>query len=244
MYFKERLKGKKPGHFIEVGVGQGNLSKLLLEAGWNGTGYELNRGSIQNALLLNQAAVETGRYDVKKADWLKSGRQQKADLIVSSMVLEHMNPKDERQYFQKARGTLKPGGIMSLFVPACPDYWGEEDEIAGHFRRYTFQDLETKAKKSGWRLLNLAGLNYPISNWLYPLSEFLVSKAEGKNKKLNMAQRTRLSGNREVPFKTHYPWFMGLVLNETVLYPFHLLQKINAGNSRSMVIYAELEKPA
>jgi SAM-dependent methyltransferase len=244
MYFKERLKGKKPGNFIEVGVGQGNLSKLLLEAGWKGTGYELNPESIQKALQVNRAAVARGQYEVKKSDWLKSRHKQKADLIVSSMVIEHLNPRDERRYFQKARGILKAGGTMALFVPACPDYWGEEDEIAGHYRRYTFQDLKTKAKESGLRLSNLSGLNYPISNWLYPLSEFLVSRAEGKNKKLKMAQRTRLSGNRDVPFKTHYPWFIGLVLNEMVLYPFHLLQKINAGNSRSMVIYAELEKPA
>jgi hypothetical protein len=34
-----------------------------------------------------------------------------------------------------------------------------------------------------------------------------------------------------------------LVLNETVMYPFHVLQKWNARNDRSMVVYAEFSAP-
>ena len=56
---------------------------------------------------------------------------------------------------------------------------------------------------------------------------------------LSAQERTRLSGNRDVAFKTLFPPVLGLVLNETVLSPLHWLQKLNARNPRSMVIYAE-----
>ena len=58
---------------------------------------------------------------------------------------------------------------------------------------------------------------------------------------LSPAQRTRLSGNRDVAFKTRFPAPLGLVLNEWVLSPLHWLQKLNARNPRSLVIYAEFE---
>jgi hypothetical protein len=58
-----------------------------------------------------------------------------------------------------------------------------------------------------------------------------------------MQERTRLSGNREVPFKTTFPQLLKILLNETVMYPFHLLQKLNARNGKSMTIYAEFSLP-
>lgn len=60
---------------------------------------------------------------------------------------------------------------------------------------------------------------------------------------LAIAERTRLSGNRAVPFKTTFPALLRIVLNEAVMYPFHVLQKRNAGNDRSLVVYAEFAFP-
>ena len=42
-----------------------------------------------------------------------------------------------------------------------------------------------------------------------------------------------------MPFKTRFPPALRIILNERVLYPLHFLQKINAQNPRSLVIYAE-----
>jgi len=67
--------------------------------------------------------------------------------------------------------------------------------------------------------------------------------AERNKMRLAMAERTRLSGNRAVPFKTTFPALLRLVLNETLLYPFHVLQKLSARNERSLVVYAEFATP-
>lgn len=36
MYFKERLRALSCGRFVEVGAGQGVVSKTLLDLGWSG----------------------------------------------------------------------------------------------------------------------------------------------------------------------------------------------------------------
>ena len=66
-----------------------------------------------------------------------------------------------------------------------------------------------------------------------------VGRAERHKLALSPAERTRVSGNRSVPFKTFFPRPLRLVLNEAVMYPLHLLQKLNRRNPRCLVIYAE-----
>ena len=66
-----------------------------------------------------------------------------------------------------------------------------------------------------------------------------MRRAERGKLALSAQGRTQLSGNRAVPFKTVFPGALRVVLNEAVMYPLHLLQKMNVRNPRSMVIYAE-----
>lgn len=239
MYFRERLRALPRGRFVEVGAGQGIVSKTLLDLGWRGRAYELNADALAAAAELNRAALSEGRYELEPRDWLGAADTERADLVASCMVLEHLADADEARYLERCRTALKRGGKGVLFVPACRDYWGIEDEIAGHLRRYTFESLRQSIEARGLRVSHLAGLTYPLSNLLFPLSEFLVRRAERGKLALSPAERTRLSGNRDVAFKTRFPAPLRLVLNEWVLSPLHWLQKLNARNPRSMVIYAE-----
>lgn len=244
MYFKERLRQVPRGSFVEVGAGQGILSNTLLGLGWKGSAYELNPESVAIAAELNSAALSAGRFRLCEGDWLEAEQVEKLDLIVSCMVLEHLNDVDERRYFERCRDLVKPAGAGILLVPGCPGYWGTEDEIAGHYRRYTFDNLRHRIEAQGLRVRHLAGLTYPVSNMLFPVSEYPVRRAERQKLNLTLEERTRLSGNRDVLFKTSFPGILKIVLNEAIMYPFHLLQKVNAGNARSMVIYAEYSLPA
>ncbi|OQW91664.1 MAG: hypothetical protein BWK78_03940 [Thiotrichaceae bacterium IS1] len=239
IYLKERLRLIGPGRFVEVGCGQGITSKILLDLGWTGIGYDLNPQSLERARLLNKAAVEIGDYQVVNQNWLDSETTAPVDLVISCMVLEHLNDSDEERYFQQCRQWLKPDGKVILLVPASPAYWGIEDEIAGHYRRYSLEEMPQKLSKFGYRENHLVALTYPVSNLLYPLSEFLVARAEKRKTALSMLERTRQSGNRKVFFKTHFPSILKIVLNEVVMYPFHLLQKIHKNNAKALVMYLE-----
>ena len=133
---------------------------------------------------------------------------------------------------------------MIGFVPASPRHWGIEDDIAGHYRRYTRERLGELMQKAGWTLNYTAGLTYPLSNFLLPLSNYLVNKAEKKKLELSSMERTKLSGRRSVNFKTRFPSMVGLLLNRTVLFPLHLLQKLLASSSQALVLYFETAPPA
>jgi len=243
MYLKERLKLLNPGKFIEIGCGQGILSYLLLKLGWQGIGYDLNPQSLSKAFDLNKKAIQLGKYELINENWLESNYQygDKVDLIISCMVLEHLNEQEEEHYFKQCKHFLKDNGMIILFVPSCPDYWGIEDEIAGHYRRYTFRALKQKLANFGYDLKHIAGLTYPLSNILYPISEFLVKRAEQKKKTMTMLEKTKQSGNRNVLFKTTFPPLLKLILNDLVMYPFYLLQKANLKNDKALVIYLEAQ---
>jgi SAM-dependent methyltransferase len=239
MYVRERVRRLAPGTFIEVGCGRGTMSKLLLDLGWRGRAYDLNSAAVEAALRLNADAAMEGRYDAHATDWLTDGADDCADLVISSMVLEHLPAENEAAYFERARGLLAPGGLAALLVPGNPQAWGIEDEVAGHLRRYTASALRDRLRQLGWRATHIAGLTYPLSNFVLPLSNALVKRAEGDKRALNLALRTERSGVRAVPMKTHFPAVAGAILNERALYPFHLLQKASRRNPRSLVLYAE-----
>lgn len=244
MYLKERLRGTPAGTFVEVGAGQGIVSRTLLDLGWKGTAYDLNADSLEVAARVNADAVAEGRYTTRHGNWLDERGGGKTDLVVSCMVLEHLDDAQEARYLERCREVLRPGGLGVLLVPGCPELWGVEDDIAGHLRRYTFDSLGERVRSHGFGLRHVAGLTYPLSNMLFPLSEFLVKRAERQKMALSAQQRTELSGNRNVKFKTTFPAALGLVLNDVTMTPLHWLQKANARNPRSMVIYAEFSPGA
>lgn len=243
MYLRRRLARLRPGRFIEVGAGEGHLSALLLRAGWRGVGIEADAASAARAREVNRDAIARGRYEVVNGSWLEpteGGRLPKdVDLILSCMVLEHLDERGERAYFDRCREHLGRHGRVMVLVPACEAAWGIEDVLAGHFRRYTRARIRQLLDAIGWRLEHLAGLTYPASNLLLPLSNMLVRRTEAHKRDLSMQERTASSGRRQVPGKTAFPAAAALILNEVTLYPLYLLQLASRGARAALVLYAE-----
>jgi SAM-dependent methyltransferase len=237
-FVRERLQHVPPGRFIEVGTGAGELSALLLRAGWTGTGYEPGPAAAR-ARARNAQAIATGSYELRAADWLTSPPDEPADLVISSMVIEHLPDDQEAAYFARARATLRPGGRAIVLVPASMRHWGIEDEIAGHQRRYDRAGLARRLDELGWRLEFVAGLTFPLSNMLLPLSNVLVGRAERDRLALDAHGRTLRSGDRDVAGKTSFPPVARLLLNERALYPLHLAQRVFGASERALVLYGE-----
>jgi SAM-dependent methyltransferase len=233
MYLRGRLGRRPPGKFVDVGVGAGLLSRELLRLGWHGEGWDLSEEAVRAATATNRAAIASGRYRVHHGDWLEQD-PARADLVVASMVLEHL--EEEGRFLGHCH---RSGGQLVLLVPASPRHWGIEDEIAGHLRRYTRGSLRQLLQRSGFVVSHLVGLTFPVSNVLLPLSNLLVRRAEAHKLDLAASERTRRSGIRQVPFKTVFPLATGILLNRVALYPFHLAQKATRGSERALVLYAE-----
>ena len=244
MYVKRRLKpfrGKEL-FFYEFASGSGDLSRLLLDIGFQGAGFDLNSGACEKNRQKNKKDIDSGRYKVRNENFFETALARSADLVACCMFLEHLPQPDVERFLTVCQRVLRPEGLLVVLVPASAKHWGVEDEIAGHQRRYEFQDFREMAKKAGWRLRHLTGLTYPLSNWLLPFSNRLVRGHEGHLRNLSEQERTVLSGDRQVPFKTVYPDFLRIFLNPVVLYPFYILQRLFRNHPDSLVIYAELKK--
>jgi len=239
MYLKERLKALPPGRFVEIGPGAGHISALLLELGWSGVSFDLEPSTIAELESRFAREIGTGRYRPVVGDWLASANEEQFDLVLSCMVLEHFDEEGESLFVDVAKRKLSPQGVMITIVPGSPAHWGIEDEIAGHYRRYCQSSAKKLFESAGWNVRHIAGLTFPVSNIVYPLSNYLVRRSEARKMSLSMVERTKQSGIRNVPMKTTFPKVFGLLLNEVVMYPFHLVQKIFRRSKRSMVLYIE-----
>jgi cyclopropane fatty-acyl-phospholipid synthase-like methyltransferase len=174
MHLKRRLQGFSGKRFVEVGAGNGHISNYLLELGMRGRGLDLNESACHNNRTLNQGYIDEERYTVEHTDFMDA--RFEADVIISSMVIEHLDQAGVDRYFEKCRDSLQPGGLVITFVPGDPGHWGIEDEIAGHQKRYTFRCFDDIARRHQLELRHQAGLTYPLSNWLFPLSNYLVRR--------------------------------------------------------------------
>ena len=243
MYLRERLQALRPGRFIEIGPGSGEITRLLLELGWQGAAYDLNGDTIAALAQRFAEPVAAGRLRLVNDDFLAEAALEPVDLVISCMVMEHLDDAQQGLFMQRAAALLGADGVMIALVPSSPQDWGIEDDIAGHCRRYTRASIGQLLSAHDWHLRHLAGLTYPLSNLLLPLSNYLVQRSEAQKLSLSALERTKQSGRRSVRFKTHFPSVLGLLLNEVTMYPLYLLQKACADVERALVLFVEAQPP-
>jgi SAM-dependent methyltransferase len=240
MHLMPRLSRLGRGRFVEVGTGQGGLSALLLGLGWIGSGYELNPESAAKARRRNGRFLARGRYRIVQGDWLAAPAEYpRADLVISSMVLEHLDEEAEARYVRKCRSCLAPGGRAVVFVPGSQRHWGVEDDIAGHYRRYSRARLRRVFRGGGFVAEEISGLTYPLSNLLLGLSNRLVARQEGYKQRMSRRERTESSGDRDVAFKTVFPSWLRVVLNRVTMMPWHVCQELCRDQRNCLVLYGQ-----
>ena len=240
LYVKDRLRNRGLRTFIEVGAGNGYLSRALLSIGLTGIGFDLNAEACENNRVENSAAVASGRYTVRCEDFVTAAVLP-ADLIISSMVIEHLTAAELHAYFARCRNVVSTTGLIVTIVPASPRHWGIEDDIAGHQKRYTREDVREIASEHQLRVVHVAGLTYPVSNLLLGLSNRLARRAESWKLAMGAHERTLISGNRHVWGKTEFPDATRYLVNEVTLFPLHLLQYLTRGSRHALVLYAEMQ---
>ncbi|MGC8839020.1 MAG: class I SAM-dependent methyltransferase, partial [Anaerolineae bacterium] len=73
------------------------------------------------------------------------------DTVVCLNVLEHV--ADDQAALRNIHRILEvEGGNVVIFAPASPVLYGAHDRLVGHYRRYTFEDLERKLRAAGFRV--------------------------------------------------------------------------------------------
>jgi len=239
MYLRKRLSLVEAGNFIEIGPGSGEITRILLDLDWQGVSYDLEKTTVDKLKIRFSKEITEKRFDAVCENFLESSNTQKINLVISCMMMEHLSENDELAFIKKAKSLLRNDGVFIGLVPSSPKHWGIEDDIAGHFRRYTRESLKHLLGANKLKLEHLVGLTYPVSNFLLPISNFLVSRSEREKLSISQVDKTKLSGQRNVKYKTHFPSIFGVFLNTITMYPFFVLQKIFKNKSDALVLYFE-----
>ena len=172
----EDLKPYLQGDVLEIGAGLGSVSERLVTYT---SSLDLVEPSPQLIGRLRSRFEDNPLVNVHHEmleNFLETIENNKYDAVVMVNVLEHI--KDDLDALNRLRNSLKPGGLILLFVPAVPFLFSRLDEIHGHYRRYLKYDLEQKIAASGYQLKTakyfdvLGMIPWYIMNTLIGVTEF------------------------------------------------------------------------
>jgi SAM-dependent methyltransferase len=242
----DELKELPTGSFLEAGCGIGQISNYLLEKGWKGIGVDLNKNAIQLNKTINKKFIDNQNYDCLINDFTNyedsTTKVSGYDLVISSNVIEHLEEPTFTDFLNNMVSCTKENGQIIIIVPASPKDWGIEDEVVGHIKRYTHEDLKKIARDFNIKPINIYGITYPLSNMLLGLSNYLVKKNEGHKLSNSDYDNTIESSLRKNSFKTEFPNWTRLLINRFILYPFILLQKLFKKHPRSLILLGRFSK--
>lgn len=193
--FARSLPKQPTAKVLDFGAGIGTISMQFRQAtGIAPLALEIDAGQRH---ILQSRQLTTISHITELAD-------ASIDLCISSNVLEHI--EDDAAVLRDIYAKLKPGGALTLWLPAFPLLWTKMDESIGHFRRYTRAGLVKTLQDAGFvveqsRYYDCAGFMlalcwrvgggnqakpaqlrffdryiFPISNLLDPLTGWLFGK--------------------------------------------------------------------
>jgi hypothetical protein len=86
--------------------------------------------------------------------------------VVCLNVVEHV--QDDLGALRNVWNALSDGGRAIILVPCGPGLYGSLDEVLGHFRRYTREQLVGVAEQAGFRVEQVLKFNRPgvVAWWL------------------------------------------------------------------------------
>ena len=179
--------------FFDIGGGNGFVAKrlqndgiktVLIEPGKRGAMNANKRGvknvicsTLQDAKFENNSIDSVGLFD----------------------VVEHI--EDDYSFLNNINKYLKDDGCIYITVPAFNFLWSNEDDDAGHFKRYTTNGLNELLKKCGFSIIQST---YIFS--ILPIPVFLFRSLPSKlglNKKSNDLEKHKNEHQQKKGFLNH-----------------------------------------
>lgn len=146
-------------NILEVGSGLGRIAFKVQEKGFNITPTDIDRNFLKSLKKINKNAFY---LDIINQNLKIKGR---FDTIIAINVLEHI--KDDEGALENIYNLLPAGGIFVILVPAHKILFGSYDNLAGHQRRYSKDELLRKLKQAGFFALQIKHYNkLSVLGWL------------------------------------------------------------------------------
>lgn len=133
---------------LDVGCGTGMLLNIMNK--------KMKAYGIDNQPLAIKFCKEKGLKNIKKGNSEELGfRSNQFDLITMFDVLEHTN---EDKTIKEVNRILRKNGLVFITVPAYQWMWSKWDEILGHHKRYTSEELKALLQENGFKIKKLSYL--------------------------------------------------------------------------------------
>lgn len=222
-YFRETLivnavtQYKNKGIILDAGCGSGNVTIRLAQNKFSLIAIDTAEKSLD---FLRNKVKKLGlekKVSVKKANLLKTPfKKNYFDAIVCGEVLEHIH--FDTKVIQEFFRILRSGGICVVTVPAHPELWDISDDISGHERRYTKEEMKKKFKTAGFNVLYCNYWGFPLNN-LWHTRVFLPFLDRKMKTKENITQdnslKARLVKNDTLRKIVSYVFFTDVLFNFT-----------------------------
>jgi SAM-dependent methyltransferase len=136
--------------------------------------------------LQHRPNLETAICDLSSASDLQPFSDQ-MDTVICLNVLEHI--EDDANGLRNIYASLRPGGRAIILVPHGQSIYGKLDEVLGHFRRYSNQQLHTRMEEAGFQVERILEFNR-ISRPGWYLNGKLLKKERITRLQLQIFDRT------------------------------------------------------
>jgi len=173
----EFLAAEPGSDVIDVGAGSGTFSNRLAARGFDVTSTDVTDEALD--VLRERVSGSVVQADATSLPFEASS----FDALILAEVLEHL--ADDRAALAEAARVLRPNGILGITVPRNPTWFSKSDHWAGHVRRYTREELESRVTAAGFEILTCKAWGFPVSALYHrTVYEWVVSRRATANPSL------------------------------------------------------------
>ena len=139
--------------FLDVGGGNGFVSKRLQDEGFDIVLIEPGKAGAQNS-------YNRGIKNVIRSTLDEVGLEKESIYSIGLFdVLEHI--EEDVHFLKKVNKYLKNDGYLYITIPSYNILWSQEDVDAGHYKRYTLSSI--------YKLLKDSGFNNEYSTYIFSI---------------------------------------------------------------------------
>lgn len=158
------IKEKKNATLLDVGCGTGDYSIKLAKLGFYVTAFDFSEYAIKKAVSnCKELGIENVNFQLD--DITKFNTNKKFDVILISEVLEHID--NDLEIFKKYTNFINEEGFILCSVPFDPALWSQEDEHAGHIRRYDRNRINLLLEASNFQITDWFCYGFPFLRMMW-----------------------------------------------------------------------------
>jgi len=229
-------RGVGPGTFLDVGCGEGWMTKKVTSLGMRGVALE------PSEIAFRRAASGSHLSDVHEVELLNLAlnefeRLDKFDLGCAFTVIEHV--ADDVSFLKELTKYVRRGGWLVITVPAGEDRWTTEDDLVGHLRRYSHDSLKAVMESAGLaRNLQVTGIGFPFMNMTELIRNKLLERRAIGATDHSTFDKTSASGVWKTKWLNTFPRILGLLFNAISLKPVYWVGSLFRKSPRCVLLLA------